>query len=279
MKICPYLGLLHDPTTPAVFPSERNFCHKVIPPQAILDDHQQVCCLAAGHQDCPVFQSPAPSTREAFFYHPVSSPPQRAGIFPVLFGFLLFAIVLLAGGAYWLSLKRPQALVPIAPTAAALESPSPSPAILATETVSEIVSEPTSTPTLPPPTEMASVTPPAGLETLIGENPGLLIHRVERGESLTSLAIRYNTSAEAIQAVNFVMPLPLWQDWLVVIPVDLQDASGLPRFEVYQVGETDSTLDILSAQQGVDVDLAARYNQLHPTDPLTAGSWLLLPRP
>lgn len=277
MKICPHLGLLQDPTTPAVFPSERNFCHKVIPPQAIQDDYQQVCCLAAAHQDCPVFQSPAPSARETFFYHPVSSPPRQAGLFPVLFGLLLFAIVLLAGGAYWLSLNRPQPSVPVAPTAAVLESASP--VILATEGVVEIVPAPTSTPTFPPPTETASVTPPSALETLIGENPGLLIHRVARGESLTSLAMRYNTSPEAIQAVNFVMPLPLWQDWLVVIPVDLPDASGLPRFEVYQVGENDSTLDVLSAQQGVDVDLAARYNQLNPTDPLTAGSWLLLPRP
>lgn len=277
MKICPHLGLLQDPTTPAVFPSERNFCHKVIPPQAIQDDHQQVCCLAAAHQDCPVFQSPAPSTRETFFYHPVSSPPRQAGLFPVLFGLLLFAIVLLAGGSYWLSLDLEPSSVPVAPTAAVLESASP--VILTTETSAEIVPAPTSTPTLPPPTETASVTPPAGLEALIGENPGLLIHRVERGESLTSLAMRYNTSPEAIQAVNFVMPLPLWQDWLVVIPVDLPDASGLPRFEVYQVGETDSTLDVLSAQQGVDVDLAARYNQLNPTDSLTAGSWLLLPRP
>ena len=277
MKICPYLGLLHDPTTPAVFPSERNFCHKVIPPQAILNEHQQVCCLADVYQDCPVFQASASSARGEFFYRPDSLQPNRAGVFPVLFGVLLFSIVLLAGGAYWVGLNRRPVPTLFVATAIVLESPSP--VILSTEAVVEIAPELTPTPTLLVPTETASLTPLAGLETPIGENPGLLIHRVVRGESLTSLAMRYNTTAEAIQAVNFVLPLPLWQDWLVVIPVDLRDASGLPRFEVYQVGETDSTLEVLTDQQDVDVDLTARYNRLKPTDNLTAGSWLLLPRP
>lgn len=277
MKICPYLGLMYDPTTPAVFPSERNFCYKLNPPQAILNNHQQVCCLLDSHQDCPVYQASAPSAQEEFFYHPTSLQPNRTGIFPVLFGALLLITVLLVGGTYWVGLSRQQVPTPFVATA--LELDAPLPVTVSTKAVIEVVPEPTLTPTLLIPTETASLTPPAGLETPISENPSLLIHRVTRGESLTSLATRYNTTPEAIQTVNFVMPLPLWQDWLVVIPVNLPDANGLPRFEVYQVGETDSTLEVLTAQQGVDVDLAARYNQLNPTDILTVGSWLLLPRP
>lgn len=282
MKICPYLGLPHDPQTPALFPSERNFCHRVRPPQAILASHQQAYCLVAEHQSCPVFGDPQIATRREFIPAPSSLEKYRIAA-PVLIGLLFLAVLLFFGWNFRAFLSSPApTVIPEAPQAAAPLAPAGTPEPQGPgEAVTEAtpILSPRPSPTLPPPTETASLTPPASLETLIGENPALLIHRVARGESLTSLADRYGTTPEAIQAVNFVMPLPLWLDWLVVIPVDLQDASGLPRFEVYQVGEADSTLDALAEQQSVDVSLVARYNQLSPTDALTAGSWLLLPRP
>lgn len=282
MKICPYLGLPHDPQTPALFPSERNFCHRVRPPQAILASHQQSYCLVAEHQSCPVFGDPQIATRQEFIQAPSSLEKYRVAA-PVLIGLLLLAVLLFFGWNFRAFLSSPAPTVlPEAPQAVAPLTPvgTPEPQVPA-DAVVDATPTPSRTPspTLPPPTETASLTPPASLETLIGENPALLIHRVARGESLTSLADRYGTTPEAIQAVNFVMPLPLWLDWLVVIPVDLQDASGLPRFEVYQVGEANMTLSILAEQQSVDADLMARYNQLAVDAPLTSGGWILLPRP
>ncbi len=280
MKICPYLGLPHDPQTPALFPSERNFCHRVRPPQAILASHQQSYCLVAEHQSCPVFGDPQSGETRREFIQAASSFEKHPKTVPILIGLLLLSVLLFLAWNFRALLAPP--ITPDAPQAAAplalAETPAlPAPADATLDATS--TPSPRPTPTPPPPTETASPTPPTSLETLIGENPSLLIHRVARGESLTSLADRYGTTPEAIQAVNFVMPLPLWLDWLVVIPVDLQDASGLPRFEVYQVGEANLTLSVLAEQQSVDVDLMARYNQLAVDVPLTSGSWILLPRP
>ncbi len=56
----------------------------------------------------------------------------------------------------------------------------------------------------------------------------LLEHRVAEGESLQVFANLYNTSVEAIRNVNYDLIAPLWIDWLVVIPMNTMDVSGIP---------------------------------------------------
>ena len=285
MKICPYLGLQHDPQTPALFPSERNFCHRTGSPHVILDTHQQSYCLVAEHQTCPIFNKPEVGARREVIQSP-AVPAMRPLLEKYRTAFLIILGALFLAGFLFLGWNFRESLaLPAAPTALPVVE-QPSTPLTQAETPEAASASPAVTPTLSftptptqlLPTETASLTLPVSLETLIGENPSLLIHRVARGESLTSLADRYGTTPEAIQAVNFVMPLPLWLDWLVVIPIDTLDAGDLPRFEVYQVTEDDLSVSTLAETFEVDVSLLAKYNDLQETDLLTNGSWVLVPR-
>jgi hypothetical protein len=284
MSVCPYLGLRDDPTTSAVFPSERNYCHRVGAPAAILETHQEAYCLSSNHQACPLFVDANLQTGQAIFVPPETN-SRRAFLLPGALVLLLMAGLIYLGVNAFLARSAPAAESTAEALAPARTEALPTEQLPATALVPFLPSLAPSataawTATLVRPTATASATPaPALLETPIGDNPKLMIHRVAPGESLTSLAVRYGTTEEAIQAVNFVLPLPLWQDWLVVIPLDVSDASGLPRFEVYQVNHDAIPARQLAQQLGIDLALLTRYNACGEDDLLDTGRWVLLPRP
>ncbi len=88
---------------------------------------------------------------------------------------------------------------------------------------------------------------------------------------------QYNTTVEAIRAVNYYLPSPLWVDWLVIIPVGITDTQGLPAFEAYMV--TDQvTIEELAQKLSVSPEVLRYYNAVEGGYRLTPGEWLLIPK-
>ena len=53
---CPYIGLIKDPNTTAMYPTPDHGCHRASPPVPIVLHYQNSCCLNPSHTDCPGFQ-------------------------------------------------------------------------------------------------------------------------------------------------------------------------------------------------------------------------------
>lgn len=285
MKVCPHLGLLQDPKTPAIFPSERNCCYRAQPPRLVLETHQQAHCLGETHQACPVFLDREDNASQDIFYTQDAS-VQSKGIFPYS---LLFLVLLGLALATWLfrdSLFGTQAAAqpPVqAPISTPIQATSPEPTMAPVDSgpLATLLVTPTATPrpTDPPlaPTQTASTTPPPGLGVPIGTNPSLVIHRVSSGESLTTISRLYGTTETAIRAVNLLLPIPVWENWLIVVPYQTEDVSDLPLFEVYQVNVEGQTVSSLAAQLNADASLLAQYNNLDENDFFANGQWVLVP--
>jgi LysM repeat protein len=285
MKVCPYLGLLQDSKTPAIFPSERNCCYRAQPPRLVLETHQQAHCLGESHQACPVFLDPEDSSGRDFFYTQDMS-RQGKSFIPYALAFLILLVLALAAWLYRDTLfgvqaaAQPPAPAMIAtPLQAASQEPTMAPAdsgplatLLVTPTVTP---RPTDTP--PAPAETASTTPPPGLGSPIGTNPPLVIHRVSSGESLTTISRLYGTTETAIRAVNLLLPIPVWENWLIVVPYQTEDVANLPLFEVYQVNTDGQMVSSLAKQLNVDASLMAQYNNLDENDFFANGQWVLVP--
>ena len=136
-------------------------------------------------------------------------------------------------------------------------------------------SMPTATPVTPTPTAELSL---HQLDSPIGDAYQFVIHRVLEGESLQIYAAKYNTSVEAIMAINYNLISPLWVDWIIVIPVNNTDVADLPLFEGYQIQDNEIRADSLSEKLSVSVDDFASYNDFERDHILHQGEWVLVPR-
>jgi hypothetical protein len=105
-----------------------------------------------------------------------------------------------------------------------------------------------------------------------------VIHRVLPGENLTIYATTYKTTTDAILKINYHLPLPVWADWIVVIPVGTSDMTGIPPFEPYQAVGTSVPLQALATQLNTDLQALRKYNDFEEPCTLFSG-WLLVPRP
>jgi len=105
-----------------------------------------------------------------------------------------------------------------------------------------------------------------------------IILRVDPGESLARYATRFNTTDAAIRAVNYDLPPVLPPGWILVIPMDITDISGLPAFEPLEVQTGGMTIEALAVELGVGVEDLYRYNDIQPGRIMQAGEWLLVPR-
>ncbi|MEA3325750.1 MAG: LysM domain-containing protein [Chloroflexota bacterium] len=148
-----------------------------------------------------------------------------------------------------------------------------------------IIEEIAKTQTDPPPSPTKQLTstptdvkPVLTLDIPIGSEYQFIIHRVKEGESLQIFADLYNTSVEAIRAVNYDLIAPLWIDWLVIIPVNTTDVEDIPTFEPYQVESDQITISELSKQLSTQLEDLLLYNNLDSEHVLYQGEWLLIPR-
>ena len=116
------------------------------------------------------------------------------------------------------------------------------------------------------------------LDTPIGGEVKFIIHRVQEGEAIGQYTSRYNTTEAAIRAVNYNMPSVLFIDWLVVIPLGVTDASGLPAFQPIQMETGGLSVEMFARQLGVDLEKINLYNDFDPGRILQPGEWVLIPR-
>ena len=291
IQFCPYLGLKFDPKSWVGYPSPINYCHRVKPLAVPKFEHQREFCLSVNYIQCPIILvGPGQRMPKTIRSKANSRSSLRKIIFiEVLVGILLIAIIL--GAIFWrqifsevLKIGEQQPTVNQSPiiteSATATLGISPINTATITSTMEETPTPtqtflpPTDTPALPTPT----IEPPVlALETSIGKDIQFIIHAVVPGESLELYARDYNTSVEAIRAVNFNLPSFLPLDWIVIIPLNTVDVSGIPQFEPYEVQQA-TTVEMLADLLSVDLTGLRLYNRIPKNYTLNPGEWLLVPR-
>ncbi|MBI5944320.1 MAG: hypothetical protein HY864_08130 [Chloroflexi bacterium] len=316
LNICPFLGLTDDQTSHMAFTSAENICYQCNPNVQIKLTHQNDFCLDSRFKNCPVYVKGAgkPMPADLIYdekedQHFVPLPMDRrilwisaafAGIFlfTTLFFFLnreseiagippspssfnpsqistATAVLPLISPAT----QNPQAtLSPIAnpPLTMGTITASPFPTLTPTAptSTSTTIIQLTGTATVPTPTEI----PPHSLEVPIGKKQQYIIHRVKNGENLPTLIETYETSLEAILAVNPDLVIPIRIDALVVIPIKVLNPAGLPKLEPYQVTHDKVTISMLAEQLKTDLSLIVSVNGLEVSEELIYGNWVLVPR-
>lgn len=138
---------------------------------------------------------------------------------------------------------------------------------------------PTSTPQpSPTPTRLLPQAHALDVPIMIGEQP-ILMHRVIEGEQIILLAKHNQTTVEVLQAINYLPPVPLIMDGVIVIAPGLQVIDPLlPSFEPYQVIDQEISVEDLAGKLGVDLILLKYYNRCPDAFRLVKGDWLLIPR-
>lgn len=286
-KSCKFLGLKTDPRSLASYPSVSNCCYGCLPEAVPSLVHQREFCLTPQHKDCPVFTAENPIAMPADFSHKINAKSNSnfgffAGIVVVgiLLGLIASTFVLLPRflpsqtAPEWSAPQTSQAeqvtLAVQATSAIAQDEASPSPA--PTETPQPQASP---TPTSAPSPTLEIVTLP--VETLLGTNYQVVVHRIADGESLSSLSQTYGTTDRAILDATHKLAIPLWVGRMIVIPVNNKSWSGQPALEPYQITQEAITLDELSPILGVEASLLKYYNGCENCL-IQKGSWIVVPR-
>lgn len=130
----------------------------------------------------------------------------------------------------------------------------------------------------PSATLMMTPQSPYSLDAPIGRGQLFIIHKVANGENLTTLADTFNTSVEAILAVNYMLNVPIRVDATVIIPLQKEDTQGLSLFEPYQVTHAQIAAEALAKELETDALLFKYVNDLDDGDILHKGDWILVPR-
>jgi len=274
-SMCPHLGVREDKETAIAYPAELNCCYHSRPVSYISFDHQRRYCLSDNYTLCSVYnqKNPAPLPRKYRGIGP-ETPKLRVGL-PLL----AFTIVMAAGlvASILLGLIKLPGLEHLAffPTSTPIPTifyPTRTPLPpTATRTPTRVI--PTRTRMVYTPTEIA----PRFLDTPIGDFPQVIIHRALPGESFEQLAAEYNTSIAAIKAINFNLPARLWEEYVLVIPLNTTQVSGLPKFSTFEVVVDSISVEEQAQLLQVDSRSIKQFNALPDGYFLTAGEWLLIP--
>jgi LysM repeat protein len=278
-RVCPYLGIRSDAGTALAYPSLSNCCFHAKPVYPIALYIQDTCCLSGDYTQCEEFgREPGqslPDHMRAKVHHEWKR--KRAGWFWIVLSTFLITLVALA---LWQLAPAGLLAVPNSRKTITASVVSASGGTIQTLThpiataTTVLIPGPTATPVLiPSPTART----PHTLETPLGLNNGFIIHKVQNGESLTSIANQYRTTIETLQASNLSFPIPIRTGWVIVIPVNRTDTSGSPAFEPYQVDENIS-VDDLSEKLSINADDLRYYNGFSENVMLTSGEWVLIPR-
>lgn len=295
---CPHLGLHDDPRTSLAYPSVWNYCYRANPPASVIPSYQVTACLNREYVNCPVYLAeaggPLPSGLRGRLKVPARRVSGKARKSNRAIWIIVLAVLLIS--TIWLGTRfLPRSAPPLStpglvatstgiPTSTARAgwtNPAQMVTINATATI-----RPTQTPqkTVSPafPTLTLSPTLIPGtcghaLDIPFGTDPQFVIHRVAGGENLDLYALKYQTTQDAIRALNFSMPVPVWSDWIVVIPIGISDMRGIPSFELYQASGQAMTLEELARQLGADALSMQKYNAFDDTCRIFV-EWLLVPR-
>jgi hypothetical protein len=270
-RTCPSLGLKDDAGSSLAFPSNWNYCHRSRPIASVRLKHQEEFCLGGKYQECPVFLSqhtvPLPEH--------IRAPRRRVKRFGynscrnLVIALIVVIAVLTLGWGIMSQRFLPLAIWRAPQTASASAvSVTTATSVLTTMTRTVTLSVPSSgsvTITGTPTSAVTLTRTPTPTSSLIkhrldipiGTDYKFVIHRVSEGEKLEQYAAKYNTSVDAIVAVNFNLRNPVWTDVLVVIPVGFTDVAGLPIFVVYQVKEE---------ERGISIEALANKLRVDPLD-------------
>jgi LysM repeat protein len=285
-RTCPSLSLMDDKDTSLGFPSKWNTCQQSVPIATPRFEHQKEFCLGGKYSECPLFLSQQAMPLPHELRIPRSSSDITAKNFRRNFVIaLIFFVVVLAVG--WKVTSVRGEVSPVVaqatwtassftkPTSMAISPPTISVAVIPTLT---LASGGTATSVAIP------ISSPSNhqLEQPIGTDIKFVIHKIVQGETLNQLAEKFDTSVEAILAVNYTKKNPGWSGTLLVIPIEFTDFARLPGFVVYQVAEKDRGTTVEKMAEYLQVDpLELKYYNGWTTDgdrPLV-GEYLLVPRP
>lgn len=275
-KICPFLGFEDDPETALAYPSPFNFCYHCKPISPVNMIHQRDVCLAGGYPQCPVYQQEnlAPFPKGLRGNRP-AHPQSRSWVpFVVLILVLIasFIIFSLFGLIEIPGLNLP--VIEQNPTETLIFPPTKE---------KEITQSPTAKATdTPKPTETATIVQqppmePRAIGTPFGENPKLVIHQLLEGEGYIMLAEKYNTTIEAIQAINYNLPEPLWVNTMLVIPINTDEVTGLPQFTVREITTEGLTIEDYAQRMQLDAALLKQFNALPDGYLLKIGELIIIP--
>ena len=278
---CPFLGLPDDSATRLSYPSPWNYCHRARPVEGVKLEHQGACCLTDQYRTCPVFLRERPASLPLELrQRSAPAKPWKKGLW------LLLGLLVLAGlFAGWQLSTGAIRVPPDLQLPLAWRQPSASPL-----PPSPLATQPAATTPAPSPSEAVTLTlePPASptdlpvcayaLDQQIELDGRILIaHRVLAGENMSFLASKYATTSDAIDAVNFFLPSPIWADLVIVIPVGTSQVGGLLSYQPVLVSENDISLDQLAQELSVAVLDLQTANGLDASCRSFSG-WLLVPR-
>lgn len=115
------------------------------------------------------------------------------------------------------------------------------------------------------------------LDIPFGSDVQFVIHRVVRGENMAMYVERFQTSVEAIVGINHNLRMPLWENSMLVIPVNTTLFVGLPPFEVHEQSEVTIPLEELAERLDTDPQAFRRFNAFDDSCGTFTG-WMLIPR-
>jgi hypothetical protein len=246
-------------------------------------EFQRKYCLALSHTSCKEFtrepDSPLPPDLRFRGTAGFKDKFGKASVWVLLLAFLVIALIVwqvLSRGLFGPGITvQSQAVTASAfSTDAGFQTPSISPTPMQdTPTPTSLA---TATPTFALQTSPSTTVSSHALETPIGIEHKLVIHRVLAGESIVSIANQYWTTVEAIKAVNYSLPSPIRINWLIIVPINQTDIQGLPAFDGVEV-TTDIKVELLAQQLSTDPTLLKFYNGFGNGEILTSGEWVLVP--
>ncbi len=289
-QACASLGLRDDAATSLGFPSNWNACHRSKPLATPNFKHQQDFCLGGRQSECPLNLSQQEMALPLDLQiSGQSSELARKNLRAnPLIALMIFVI---GSGLVW-GLFRNKTLP------SDLEMTTRNPGDELTNPTHSVRFTPSLAPfaplivfaaegsTTPLPTIAPTIIPTRSsskhqLEALIGADLKFMIHTVEKTETLTQIAAEYNTSVEAIESINFLLPNPGYHGTLIIIPVGFDDVTQLPGFVVFEVKPSDRGISIEDLAKRLKVNpLDLRYYNgwTNVGDRPLVGDFLLIPR-
>ena len=298
-NICPHLGLSGDPQTKMGYPSSQNICYHVTPPASPGLSHQHDYCLQASYTRCKLFAAKSGKSMSTSYPVSLDGLKRRSSRFPwLLQGFLLLVVV---AAGIWMALPWANNAAP-APTLDILTPTVTIPTVTLSKQADEIlVQTPVLTLTNPPAATFSNPsstlspkstvvtgipairtsTPERAklLETPFGPGGKLQLHRVMEGESLDNLANKYKTSVEAIRVVNYNLPMQLWINYVLVIPINQLYVTGIKPMYVFSINIDGITIESLAQEKGVNLDEICTLNDLSKDHIFLPGEYVVLPQP